>query len=210
MIVVIDYGMGNLQSVVNAFEYLNQEVIISNDPKIIEKSKGIILPGVGAFADGIKNLKEKNIYDLLTKQVVENKKPFLGICLGMQLIAKTSFEHGEHSGLGWIDAQVKKLVPTNSKFKIPHIGWNDTQIDLNNFLFENFQANPVFYYVHSYALVSNDPKAKIIATANHGIQFISAIQKENIFGVQFHPEKSQGSGLQILKNFIKLVEKHDS
>lgn len=200
--------MGNVQSVFNAFQLLGESVKLTHDPQILSESEGIILPGVGSFSDGMKNLREKNLLDILEKEVIEKKKPYLGICLGLEFLAKKSFEGGEHEGFGWINGMVEKIVPSDSMLKVPHMGWNDTKIIKNKGILKEIQ-NPVFYYLHSYYL-NVDPSEKDIITSvcNYGEVLISAtIQKENIYAVQFHPEKSQSTGIKLLKNFVDEIRK---
>ena len=199
MVVIIDYNMGNIASVIKAFKKIGTQPIVSNKKDIIEKAKYLVLPGVGAFGDGMKNLKELGLIELLNKKVIQHKTPFLGICLGMQLIAKTGYEFGTHSGIGWIDGQVIKLK-VNKKLRLPHIGWNNIKIKSNHNLFDKIKDNN-FYFVHSYHLTGCSLKI-VNSTCNYGQEFISTIQQENIFATQFHPEKSQDSGLQLLRNFL--------
>jgi glutamine amidotransferase len=201
MVVIIDYGMGNLFSVKNALDAIGVESIISDNPNDLKKADKIILPGVGAFPDGMKNLKNRGFVEVLEKEVLEKKKLFLGICLGMQLLASDGEEHKLTKGLGWIDGHVRKFN-VQSDFRIPHIGWNDIFIKKENPLFGAIKT-PVFYFVHSYHIIPKDSSV-VIATCNYGEEFVVAIQKDNIFGVQFHPEKSQKCGLELLKNFIAL------
>ena len=190
--------MGNIASVKKAFQKIGAEVIISNTQQDIEQASHIILPGVGAFGDGIKNLKQLNIIDLLYKKVIQDATPFLGLCLGMQLIATSGHEFGTHHGLGWIKGEVVKLA-VDKKLRLPHIGWNDITIKKSN-LFDNI-LDKNFYFVHSFHLVP-DQKDIITSTCNYGQAFVATIQQDNIFATQFHPEKSQTSGLQLLKNFL--------
>lgn len=205
MIVIIDYGMGNLQSVANAFELLGESVLISKDPKDIQNAKALVLPGVGAFSDGMKNLN--GLRDILEEEIIIKKKPFLGICLGMQLLARKSYEHGEHEGLGWIEGEVRRMEPRVSECKIPHMGWNDVTILQSNLLFSGLTSLPTFYFVHSYSLVL-DEGFKDCATSEceHALTFTASVRKGNIFGVQFHPEKSQYAGLKLLQNFIEYTK----
>lgn len=201
MIAIIDYGMGNLHSVLKAFKRINSDVIISSDINEIKKADKLILPGVGHFKNGMKKLKEKNLIGVLNDMVLKEKKPILGICLGVQLFTKHS-EEGDVDGLGWIDAKTVKFK--DSKFKIPHMGWNDLNIKKNSVLFDGINNENNFYFVHSYYLDCKD-QGDVLATTSYSKEFVSAIQKENIFGVQFHPEKSHSYGLQILKNFASKI-----
>lgn len=199
-IAIIDYGMGNLRSVQKALDKINVDSIITNEHNTIKNSDKIILPGVGAFKDAMRNLQELNLVDLLNEEVLQKKKPFLGICLGMQLLGTVSEEFGETQGLGWIDAKIVKF--SKSSLKIPHVGWNNVyHKDLP--LFKNIPHETDFYFVHSYYLFDSDKKHSI-GTCDYGINFTCAVEKENIFAVQFHPEKSQTYGLTLLKNFTNL------
>ena len=199
--------MGNVKSVQNALELLGESAVISDDIKIISESDAIILPGVGSFSDGIKNLQRKNLLSLLDKEVIEKNKPYLGICLGLEFLVKQSTEGGIHSGFGWINGSVDKISPKNKTLKIPHMGWNDTIIKEYTGLFKDM-SDPTFYYLHSYMLnLDNSEKNIITSTCNYGDVVIPAsIQKDNIFAVQFHPEKSQSTGIKLLKNFIETIK----
>ncbi len=206
MIAIIDYGMGNLQSIRNAFEVLGAEVFVTNDPNDLERATAIILPGVGAFRDGMRNLREKGFIPILQEQIIEQKKPYLGICLGMQFLAKRSHEHGLYEGLGWIDGEVTLIKPEKGGYKVPHVGWNEVQFKRKCSLFNDLGEKETFYFVHSYSLVPTiDEQNIVLGTTWHGTEIVASIQKGNIFGVQFHPEKSQGAGLKILENFLQLV-----
>ncbi|OGY67434.1 MAG: imidazole glycerol phosphate synthase, glutamine amidotransferase subunit [Candidatus Harrisonbacteria bacterium RIFCSPLOWO2_02_FULL_45_10c] len=200
MVVIIDYGMGNLFSVENAIKYFGAEVKISDQKEEIEKADRLILPGVGAFPDGMKNLEKLGIIDVLKKEALEKEKPFLGICLGMQLLAAEGEENILTKGLGWVPGKVKRLQVDERKFRIPHVGWDDVIPKKDGMLFKAVKQ-PVFYFVHSYHLVPEDSSV-IAGVCDYGESFAAAIQKDNIFGVQFHPEKSQKNGLAVLKNFL--------
>lgn len=195
--------MGNIRSVMNAFNLLEEKLEITDDPKKLSQAEAIILPGVGAFSDGMKNLRQKGLIEVLEKEVIEKKKPYLGICLGLEFLAKKSFEGGEHEGLGWIDGVVTRIIPNDSTLKIPHMGWNDTTIVKTGGLLNELD-NPIFYYLHSYYLkVDNAEKDVITSTCDYGgIPIIATVQKNNIYAVQFHPEKSQTTGIKLLKNFL--------
>ena len=205
MIAVIDYGMGNIGSVQNAINALGHQAIIPKDKKDLKSASHIILPGVGSFADGMKNLRNLDLIETLNKEIIDNHKPFLGLCLGMQLLAKYGDEGGPTSGLGWINGTVKKLQNDGKKYKIPHVGWNDVFPKQNSILFNNIK-NPIFYFVHSYHFDVED-KPSISAEAEYGQRFIVGVEKNNIFGLQFHTEKSQREGLKVLENFILFSEK---
>ena len=202
MVVIIDYGLGNLFSVAKAFEMIGAEVLVSKNPKDLARADHIVLPGVGAFADGINYLKDKGFISELAEQVLKNKKPFLGICLGMQLLAEKGFEYGEHKGLGWLKGEVKKLDVEKLGLKVPHIGWNSLAIKKDSQMFFGIKPNSDFYFVHSYALHCTDA-SDVVATTFYGEEITSAVIHENIWAVQFHPEKSQEAGLKLLENFIK-------
>jgi imidazole glycerol-phosphate synthase subunit HisH len=195
--------MGNFCSVQKSFERNNSNVIVSNDHKIIMNADKIVLPGVGSFRDGMKNLSNLGLLDVLNAEVIENKKPFLGICLGMQLMANTGYEISKTKGLGWIDGEVVKFdFPENNGLKIPHVGWNNLMIKGSNLLYEGIPDNKDFYFVHSYHLKLNEDV--ITGMTEYGYQFVSSISKNNLYGFQFHPEKSQELGLAIINNFINL------
>jgi glutamine amidotransferase len=206
MITIIDYEAGNLKSVYNAFEAVGHTPTVTSNASDLKKAAAIVLPGVGAFGKGMEALKRINVIDALNEQVLVKKKLYLGICLGMQFLAGKSEEIGLHSGLGWIDSQVKLIRPESPKFKVPHMGWNNVEIKNRNPLFEKLEAEPVFYFVHSYFLdLKDDPSDSVSATCWPGAPITASVQKENIFGVQFHPEKSQRAGLRLLENFVKLI-----
>jgi imidazole glycerol-phosphate synthase subunit HisH len=208
MLALINYGMGNLRSISNAFDLLGKEVLITDDPDEISKSEGIILPGVGSFSDGIQNLKRKNMVDILEKEVLINKKPYLGICLGLEFLAERSYEGGSYEGFGWINGSISKIEPKSCSFKVPHIGWDDTEILKNDELFNEIQE-PTFYYLHSYFFdVSKDDKKYVTSVCDYGgVEIPATIHKDNIFATQFHPEKSQETGLKLLNNFLEYVKK---
>lgn len=202
MIGIVDYGMGNLLSVYNACEYLGYNVQICKNPDDIKSVERIILPGVGAFNDCMKNLNHNSFVDILNDQVLKKKKPFLGICLGLQALAKHSSEGGKFEGLGWLDAEVIKLTPNDPSLKIPQVGWNEIAYDKSDPLFKGLKENPDVYFVHSYYMKCND-ESNVIATCDYGCTVTAAVHKNNIFATQFHPEKSQDYGLQVLKNFLE-------
>lgn len=208
-IVLIDYGSGNLRSCEKAFlkvcldKNIKSQIVISNNPQDIKNADKIILPGVGAFADCMKGLcKIKDMEEALKEAVLIKKTPFLGICVGMQLLADTGFEYGNHTGLGWISGQVVKITSNNNQIKIPHMGWNNVAVLDYNPLFKNIENNAHFYFVHSYHFKCNDNK-NIIAEVEYGQKIAAAIIKDNIVGVQFHPEKSQKNGQKFIENFIR-------
>ncbi|MBI2644470.1 MAG: imidazole glycerol phosphate synthase subunit HisH [Candidatus Wildermuthbacteria bacterium] len=201
-VVVIDYGMGNVASVKNAVDALGYDAVISRKKEDIENASHIILPGVGAFGNGIHNLIDFGLADLLGKEILQKGKPFLGLCLGLQLLADTGQEGGAYKGLGWIRGYVRRFQVNESKVKVPHVGWDDIIIKRQSVLFQNIRK-PIFYFVHSYHLIPED-ESIVIAKTEYGETFVAAIEKENIFGLQFHPEKSQREGLRLLKNFLQI------
>lgn len=205
MIAVVDYGMGNLRSVAKALERLGVKSIITSHKKDFLKADKIILPGVGYFSTGMNNLKDYGLLEIINKRVLEDKIPILGICLGMQLFSEWG-EEGDAKGLGWIKGKTirfdfqKKYI----NLRIPHIGWNSLySIKKKNYLLEDISNDTQFYFVHSYH-VNCDDKNDVMATSSYGYEFTSVINKNNIYGTQFHPEKSHKTGLKLLKNFIKL------
>lgn len=201
-VAIIDYGVGNLASVAAAVEKVGYKPTVTDDASVIKTADKLILPGVGAFGDGMKLLRERNLIDPLNTAVKSLKTPILGICLGFQLIANKSEEFGEHEGLGWIDADVVRMTPNDASLRVPHVGWNDLYQTGPSVLFEGIEDGSLFYFVHSFKLrpASRD---MVIGECDYGGRFVAAIQQDNIFAVQFHPEKSQLSGLALLKNFLK-------
>jgi glutamine amidotransferase len=201
MIGIVDYGMGNLLSVFNAFEYLGVDVKICSYPEELSQVERIVLPGVGAISQCISKLNESGFSESLNEQVIKLAKPTLGICLGMQVMARHSFEGGTHACLGWFDADVIRLNPENTDLKVPNIGWNTIQYNKEISLFNGLPEMADFYLVHSYQMkLKNDYER--VATYQHGETVTAAILKDNIFATQFHPEKSQDLGLTLLENFI--------
>lgn len=198
MIAIIDYGLGNLASVQKALNFLKLENKITSDHDEIKSAEYILLPGVGSFAHGMQNLKERKLDLLLTDEVLGKKKKFLGICLGMQLIAETGTEPFENPGLGWIKGKIIKIE--SSTLRIPHMGWNSIEVVNKEYLKELDQKD--FYFIHSYHFVPED-KAVIAAYVDYGDKLVAAIQYDNIFAAQFHPEKSQSAGLTLLKNYFE-------
>ncbi len=201
MIAIVNHGLGNIRSVAGAIERLGAEAVVTNDANELTKADKLILPGVGAFGDGIGNLRALGLEDILNRLVLRESRPILGICLGFQLMAKESCEFGYHRGLGWIDAVVEK-IDTNGRLRLPHVGWNDLFQRKESKLFENIPEDALFYYVHSYHVTCSD-QSMIIGECDYGMRFTAAIEKNNIFATQFHPEKSQQWGLELLRNYIK-------
>jgi imidazole glycerol-phosphate synthase subunit HisH len=203
MLVIIDFGMGNLRSVYNKMKRLGCDVRISTNSEEIESADKLILPGVGNFAVGIKKLKERNQLDLIRKKVIIDKTPILGICLGMQLFSMIS-EEGESEGLKLINAKtIRFRIPEAQKYKlkVPHIGWNSITTESKSILMKNIPDKSLFYFVHSYHYIADNPEF-ISGSTFYGYKFISLIEQGNIFGTQFHPEKSQDAGMQLLENFV--------
>jgi imidazole glycerol-phosphate synthase subunit HisH len=198
-VAIIDYGMGNVASVQKALNTLNLESRVTKDFAEIDRSKYIVLPGVGSFNQGISNLKKDGLFDFLTDQVLQKKKPFLGICLGMQLIATKGTEPFDTDGLNWIEGEVIKMDIKDKR--IPHLGWNNIEPKNERYFF-NLSLRD-FYFIHSYHFKVTDASC-ISSTVNYGTEMVSSVQKENIFATQFHPEKSQEAGLKLLKNFFDL------
>jgi len=201
-IVIVDYKMGNLGSIANILKKIGVPSAVSSDPEVIRKAEKLILPGVGSFDNGMKNIREMGLEAPLNKQVIERGIPVLGICLGMQLLTARS-EEGELTGLNWIPGRTIKFNLTNSDLRIPHMGWNTVESSQNHMLFENMPSKPPrFYFVHSY-YVHCEAQEHAIGSTRHGISFTSAVQRGNIFGVQFHPEKSHKFGMALLGNFSR-------
>jgi imidazole glycerol-phosphate synthase subunit HisH len=202
-IVIVDYGMGNLRSVERKVNRVGSKAIITSCKKAIANASKLILPGVGHFERAMKNLGSLDLIETLNKKVIVDKTPILGICLGMQLMADKS-EEGAAQGLGWFKSEVVRFSVSNQiKFKIPHIGWNTAIREHGSSLFKDISSDSFFYFVHSYHMICSEPK-DILASTSYDYEFVSAINRENIFGVQFHPEKSHDVGEQMVKNFIEL------
>jgi glutamine amidotransferase len=202
MIAIIDYGMGNVRSLHNALQYVGCDAVITADSDKIRHAERIILPGVGAFGDAMAAIRARGLDDLLEAEVHRGGKPMLGICLGMQLLARTSTEHGVHEGLGWLDATVERLN-LSAGLKIPHIGWNEVDSPLDEPLFRGIRPDERnFYFVHSFHVRCSN-RADIIATCDYGGPFAAAVRHENVIATQFHPEKSQDNGIRVLENFLR-------
>lgn len=202
-VVIVDYNAGNLRNVQKAFEVNGCFAVISQQASVLTQADVIVLPGVGAFSDGMMSLKALSLDQIIYKSVIELKKPLFGICLGMQLLAKES-EEGEQlsEGLGIIDARVRRLAGERCGLPVPHMGWNSIAFQGDAELFTGLPTNPDFYFAHSYHVVCED-KAAVIATCNYGEEFVASIACDNIFAAQFHPEKSQRYGLKIINNFLQ-------
>lgn len=202
-VIIVDYGTGNLNSVKRSLDILGVSSIVSSDPKDITNAGKIILPGVGHFGKAMSNLKRLNLLDSLHHAVLVERKPILGICLGMELMAEKS-EEGNANGLGWFEAEIIQFnISDRTTYKVPHIGWNKICIKKNSSLMKDVSEFSEFYFVHSYHLKIKD-QSDLLNETEYEVTFPSAIEKDNIFGVQYHPEKSHDAGLQLLKNFIEL------
>lgn len=201
---IIDYGMGNLRSVQKAFERIGESAIISSQADEIAAATRVVLPGVGAFRDAIAALREHDLVAVIMDHISANR-PFLGICLGLQMLMEVSLEDGEHDGLGIIPGTVQRFdLP--AEYKIPHMGWNqlNRSVQQDHGLFRELGDDPWFYFVHSYHVVPQDP-SWIAATTDYGGPFVSVVAKGNVMATQFHPEKSQSCGMQLLKNFLAVT-----
>jgi len=203
MITILDYGMGNVKSILNIIYKVGGEATISSDIDKILDAEKIILPGIGSFDIGVKNLTEQGLIPVLKKKVLKEKTPFLGICLGMQLITQKS-EEGKLNGLGWINAETEKFKSLKDNLKVPHMGWNYVVVKKNSKLFKDMYDNPRFYFVHSYYVRCKDEN-DILATTEYSFDFVSAVEKDNIYATQFHPEKSHKFGMKLMENFVKNV-----
>ena len=209
MIAVIDYGVGNLFSLLSSLNYVGLDTKLTNNIEEIKNAKGIILPGVGAFRDAIGNLEKYGLKETLINEA-KNGKPFLGICLGMQMLFEKSYEYGEYEGLGLINGtveEIKKYIPENSDLKIPHMGWNSLIINerfKDDKILKDVDNNEYVYYVHSY-FAKTDTK-NIVAYSEYGTKIPGIVKNENVYGMQFHPEKSGDTGLKLLKNWGELIK----
>ena len=203
MIGIVDYNMGNLASVINAFEKVGADIAVESDPSKLHEYDKLILPGVGAFGDAMEHLKENGM-DTAVKAYAKNGKPLLGICLGMQLLFESSEEFGSHKGLGLIEGQVVAFDERkfDHKLKVPHMGWNELFKQNNTSLFDGLEKEFYLYFVHSFHVVCDDKYA--IGKTYYGYEFVSAVNKDNIYGIQPHPEKSHENGLKIIENFGNL------
>ena len=200
-IAIIDYGMGNVRSLMNAFEYIGEDAVVTADFDELEEADRLVLPGVGAFGDAMAAIDAKQLRPVLNRLALEVKKPVLGVCLGMQLFAKRSLEHGVHEGLGWLDAEIRPMEIAPPA-KVPHVGWNAVSFAPDEWLFKGLPSGESdYYFVHSFHMVCADP-ADVAGTCDHGGPFTAAVRRGNLVAAQFHPEKSQDNGLQLLQNWL--------
>ncbi len=202
MIAIIDYGMGNLRSVQKAFDRLGVEASVTSDKSVVERAEKVVLPGVGAIADAIAELKRSGMVDTIYR-TIENDKPFLGICLGFQALFEESEENGGVKCLGVFKGKVLRF-PDNPRYVVPHMGWNDLTFKKQTPIYAGLKPSDYVYFVHSYYVSADEPDIVATTTNYDEIDFCSSIAKGNVFGMQFHPEKSQNVGLKILKNFAEL------
>ena len=201
---VVDYGVGNIGSISRALTVCGAKPLVTDREEDFKIVDACILPGVGAFKDAIDLLRARNLDKILEDQILAFDIPILGVCLGMQLLATKGLEHGEHEGLGWIPGTVVPFEPKNRE-RIPHVGWNNVEYETANPLLADIPPGEDFYFVHSYHFATDDPE-HAVATTPYCVDFVSVVNKGNIYGTQFHPEKSQAIGLKLLKNFIQLSE----
>ncbi len=206
-VTIVDYSSGNISSVINSFKEVAQNkatIEVTSDLNKIKSSDKIVLPGQGSFKSCVDALnKISGLNDTLNEFVIENKKPLLGICVGLQMFADVGYEETETKGLGWISGKVSKIDNQNGKYKLPHIGWNQINILKDSKIFKEVENNSHMYFVHSYEFIPKDYKV-ISATTDYSTKVVCSVEKENIFGTQFHPEKSDKTGLKIINNFINL------
>jgi glutamine amidotransferase len=206
-VAIVDYGINNVRSVRNAVEYCGYDPVITYDAGVIADASHVILPGVGAFGDAMNNIRVRGIDEMLDRHVREKGKPFLAVCLGMQLLARTSEEHADdgvpYRGLGWFDADVLRLMPNDPALKIPHMGWNMVAKERDHPILAGIrEGNLAFYFVHSFAMSCNNP-TDVVCFAQYGQSVTAVIAKDNIVATQFHPEKSQDSGIELVSNFLR-------
>lgn len=201
-VAIVDYGLGNLRSVAGAVTRLGHDAVISSDVAELQRSAKLILPGVGAFGDGMRRLEERGLIPVLQRLVFDLQRPILGVCLGAELMARDSEEFGHHDGLGWIDASVKRISPADASLRVPHVGWNAVHQHAPHPMFAGVPQDSLFYFVHSYH-IAVDAGATALATVSYGGALTAAFARGHIWGTQFHPEKSQQHGLALLANFLR-------
>lgn len=205
MITIVDYGIGNLGSIINMFRKVGVEAKVAADAKVIAGARKLVLPGVGSFDRGMRELRRSGLDEVIQRRVVDDGVPILGVCLGMQLLAQRS-EEGSEPGLGWIDAEVARLQPSAGpdRLPVPHMGWNRLELVRPHPLFEGLEMDARYYFVHSYHVVCRDPAVPLTWTS-YGQRFTSSVATRNVMGVQFHPEKSHRFGMRLFRNFAALT-----
>lgn len=201
-VAIVDYGMGNINSVFNAFHAVGCSAEITKKPESLRQVDMIVLPGVGAFGDGMRHLRSGDWIDILNDEVKCKGKPFLGICLGMQMLATTGKEHGKHEGLNWVPGIVDRIRSNSPDIRVPHIGWNDVNFIKKEGVYAGLDDSQDFYFVHSFVLIPDDENI-ISGTFSHGNEYVASVEIDNICAVQFHPEKSHKVGLAVIKNFME-------
>lgn len=199
---IVDYGMGNLRSVAGAIEKVGHEAIIAHEASALAATDKLVLPGVGAFGDAMRNLRQLGLDTALDEMVRQGGKPLLGICLGSQLVARDSDEFGRHEGFGWLPAYVRRIEPRRTDERVPHVGWDDLTRTRDSVLYEQVPEGALFYYVHSHCLHAED-RTIVAGECDYAGGFAAVLQQDNIYATQFHPEKSQQAGLRLLGNFIE-------
>jgi imidazole glycerol-phosphate synthase subunit HisH len=200
-VAVVDYGVGNLHSVRHALELVGGDVVVTTRPDDLRDAERIVLPGVGAFGECARRLRDSGFVEPLAHEVRGRGKPLLGICVGMQLLAREGHEMGVHAGLDWVGGVVRRLDVDDAGLKVPHVGWNDVEPETDSPLFKGFRRDSTFYFTHSYHLVLDDTSA-LAASCDYGVRFTAAVLAGNVVATQFHPEKSQETGLKLLENFL--------
>ena len=206
-VTIVDYQSGNISSVINSFTEVTKGKVnleVTSDINKIKSSDKIVLPGQGSFKSCVDSLNSINgLVDTLKEFAITNKKPLLGICVGLQMFADVGYEEAETKGLGWISGKVSRIDNQNGKYKLPHIGWNEIEIQKESKIFNDIQNKSHMYFVHSYEFIPED-KSVVSATTDYSAKIVCAVEKENLFGTQFHPEKSDKTGLKVIDNFLKL------
>lgn len=202
-ILLLDTGIGNIQSVANVLEHLGASFLISDDVTELRTADKIIFPGVGTYGNAVERITRKGLYEPIRGALLKEKKLCLGICVGMQVFSEFGHEFGNHKGLGVIPGVVKKIDTSGEKLQLPHVGWNDVEHSGTSALFKDIPQGTSFYFLHSFHFVPTDER-RVSSRVRYGGNVVAAIESENVFGVQFHPEKSQGPGIQLIRNFVEL------
>jgi len=200
---LLDTGIGNIQSVANVLSFIGAPFEISATPESLERADKIVFPGVGTYGNAMEQIKKNGLQEPLRKALLIDRKLCLGICVGMQVMSELGTEFGSHPGLGVLPGVVKRIDVTGQKLNLPHIGWNDVQVKGEPKLFRNIPANASFYFIHSYHFVPSD-RSIVSSTVQYGTEVVASVERDNLFGVQFHPEKSQEQGIRLLRNFVEL------